>query len=616
MMKQSLDIRMGVFRTGLLFAASVLLCYVGYVQLFNKKYARQAESTSYTKRIKYASRGLIYDRKGNLLVNNGPVYDLKFTYNRLDPSMDVNMFCRVLDLTRSEYNDRINKDWKSNRFSKIVPTYFIRGLTEDQVQKYLELSYEFKGFELELRSKRGYEFESAAHVLGYLNEVEREDIERSDGAYVIGDYKGASGIEMNYEELLKGTKGIEYLLRDRMGRNIGKYNEGVFDSTANAGYDLVLGLDIELQNYCEELLSNKKGAIVAIEPSTGEILAIASAPNYDPDMLSIGRARSENYESLSQDSLKPFFNRSVMAKYPPGSILKPVMSLIALQEGVIDKDEKVECFGEYYYRHFRYGCHLHPPYLNSSEALAHSCNSYFFDAYRRITEQYGFGNPNPGLDKLADYFNAFGLGEELGIDIPGESSGFVPRSDYYDALYGANKWRSTYTLSLGIGQGELQLTTLQMANISAIIANRGYYVKPHLVSEVIGSQEVNLKKERAKQWTGIDKEHFIPVIDGMERTIVIGTAQNAYVEDVSVCGKTGTSQNSSGRDHSVFSAFAPKDNPQIAVAIYIENGGWGNNYAAPMAGLIIEKYLKGEISQKKKWIEQKMFESNLIDENS
>ncbi|MDX1479022.1 MAG: penicillin-binding transpeptidase domain-containing protein, partial [Saprospiraceae bacterium] len=412
--------------------------------------------------------------------------------------------------------------------------------------------------------------------------------------------------------LLKGRKGISYVLRDNLGREVGRISEGKLDSAAVSGQDLQITLDIALQRYAEQLLANKKGSIVCIEPATGEVLALASAPGYDPAALTIHRNRSAAFAALQQDTLKPFFDRSVMAAYAPGSIFKPVLALIAMQENVLQPNRTIYCDGAYRYRHFSYGCHDHITPYNVSIALQHSCNSYFFQTFRDLVEKEGFNRPARGLTTLNTYLQEFGLDEPLGIDLPHEKGGNVPGPAYYDQLYAGDAWRSTYIMSLGIGQGELQLTTLQMANLAAIIANRGYYITPHLIRGFVNSTMSLPEAYTEQKFVQIDRQYFEPVIEGMSRAVTGGTAVTAYHPRIEICGKTGTSQNPHGKDHSVFFAFAPRENPQIAIAVYVENAGWGGTVAAPMAALMIEKYLHDQIDPNRAWIENRMLEMDLL----
>lgn len=608
--------RQKVVKIFFLIAVLILLVKAAQIQLIDSSYRDKAQATAVNKNIIYPSRGLVYDRNMNLLINNNAMYDLKVTYNQLDPNMDVKKFCELLGIDEEEYHSLINKDFRSVRYAKHKPFVFISKISADVYARLQEHLHEFPGFSTQLRNVRGYPFKNAPHVLGYLNEVNQGQIDQSKGEYIRGDYIGASGLELEYEKELRGEKGVNYVLINNLGREVGPYNKGKLDTIPVSGNDLITTLDIALQSYGELLMQNKTGSIVAIEPATGEILAMVSTPNYDPNLLTINRARGEAFNQLLQDSLKPFFDRSVMAKYPPGSIFKTVTALVALQENISPASRGITCNGGYFYKGLRWGCHNHPHPYNISVALQHSCNTYFFNILRDIVDKDGFKNPASGLNMLVDHLYDFGLGKPLGIDIPNELAGNVPTVEYYDYLYPKEKgsWKSPTILSIGIGQGEIQMTTIQMANLAALIANRGFYYPPHLAKKFANDEVLIPEKYRTKKTVRIDKKHFVPVVDGMEKAVLAGTARIAQVKDVSVCGKTGTSQNPHGKDHSVFFAFAPKDNPQIAIAVYVEHGVWGASYAAPIAGLMIEKYLKdGEIDPSKKWIEDRMLNANLID---
>ncbi len=608
--------RQKVIKTFFLIAVLILVGKASQIQLIDSSYRDKAQATAVNKNTIYPARGLIYDRNMNLLINNNAMYDLKVTYNQLDPKMDVEKFCSLLKIEQDEYHSLINKDFSSNRYAKHKPFVFISKISSDAYARLQEHLHEFPGFSIQLRNVRGYPFKNAPHVLGYLNEVNQDQIDNSNGDYSRGDYIGASGLELEYEEELRGKKGVNYVLINNMGREVGPYNKGQQDTIPVSGKDLITSLDIDLQSYGELLMQNKTGSIVAIEPSTGEILAMVSTPNYDPNLLTINRERGEAFNMLLQDSLNPFFDRSVMAKYPPGSIFKTVVALVAMQEGISPANRGVTCNGGYYYKGKRRGCHAHPYAYNVSVALQHSCNAYFFTVIRDIIDKDGFSNPSSGLSMFDQHLYDFGLGKPLDVDIPNELAGNVPTVEYYDFLYPKEKgsWKSPTIMSIGIGQGEIQMTTLQMANLAAIIANRGYYYAPHLAKKFVDNDFLIPEKYRTKKTVRIDQKHFVPVIDGMEKAVLGGTARIAQVKDISVCGKTGTSQNPHGKDHSVFFAFAPKDNPQIAIAVYVEHGIWGASYAAPIAGLMIEKYLKdGQIDPSKVWIEERMLNANLID---
>ncbi|MDX1406623.1 MAG: penicillin-binding transpeptidase domain-containing protein, partial [Saprospiraceae bacterium] len=451
-----------IIRRGIVAAAIILLIKVASLQVFDPSYEQQAEARTLDKQTLYPSRGLIYDRDGQLLVFNNPIYDINVIYDKIDPEMDTARFCELLDISREDFVRNLSKNWATRQYSKSVPFTFLRHVTPDRFAAFQESLYEFPGFTPVLRNVRGYRYPSAAHTLGYISEVDQATVETYEGHYVVGDYIGTSGIEKTYESLLKGQKGISYVLRDNLGREVGSISEGKLDSAAISGLDLQLSLDIELQQYAELLLRNKKGSIVCIEPATGEVLAMASAPGYDPSALTIHRYRGQAFSALQQDTLKPFFDRSVMAAYAPGSIFKPILALIAMQEHVLKPNRTIYCDGAYRYRHFSYGCHDHITPYNVSMALQHSCNSYFFQTFRDLVEKEGFNRPARGLTTLNNYLREFGLDAPLGIDLPHEKGGNVPGPEYYDKLYANDAWRSTYIMSLGIGQGELQLTTLQM----------------------------------------------------------------------------------------------------------------------------------------------------------
>jgi len=581
------------------------------MQVFSTRYSERAQTAFLSEVVNYPARGLIYDSQGKLLVSNGPVYDLEVVFNQIDPEMDVDLLCRLLQIDRATYRDLTQKDWSDVRYDKGVAFTMLRRLSAEQYLTFQEHKFMFPGFHTVLRSMRSYQSEHAAHILGYVSEVDQQIIKDSDGVYSSGDQIGATGLEQYYETDLRGAKGRRYILKDRYGRKVERYQAGRLDSPAVSGADLYLGLDIDLQAYAEDLLVGKKGAVVAIDPRTGDILCMASAPLYAPGDLAISSTRSSNFQRLQSDTLKPLFNRATMAKYPPGSIFKPILGALAMDRGLSSKNETYSCPGAYYYKTFRYGCHEHPSPVNMETAIAYSCNSYFFDLYRRLIEADGFDQADVGMDKLHSDLSTWGLGNALGLDLPSEQSGSVPDANLYDGIYGKRKWRSTYTISLGIGQGELQLTTLQMANLAAVIANQGYYIEPHLVKS-IGIQSTgkeDIKHDR--HTTTMSAAACAVITDGMQGAVDYGTSRSAAIPGISVCGKTGTSQNPQGKDHSVFFAFAPRENPQIAIAVYVENAGWGSTFASPIAGLVMEKYLRGEISREKRWWEDRMLTTRL-----
>lgn len=605
-----------VIRGIFIVSALVLVSYALFLQIIDNQYAQKAEATAIDKFTIYPSRGLIYDRNGTLLTVNNPVYDLWVTYNQVDLDMDVEKFCQLLDISPDDFYLRLEKDWKSIRYSKRKPFVFMSSISSEMYATFQESLYEFPGFFMQTRNVRGYPYPLAAHALGYIKEVDQQEIDASKGQYVRGDYIGATGLEKTYEEVLRGVKGARYVLKDNVGRIVGPYKESSLDTIPLSGNDLVSSLDVALQGYAEALMYNKIGSVVAIEPETGEILCFLSAPSYNPSEMAITRARGQALARLVNDPLNPFFNRAVMARYPPGSTFKMLVALIAMQEGVLYPETGRPCPGFYARGNGVWGCRAHPYPANVATAIQYSCNSYFFQAFSDVVEKEGFYKPEIGYDRFVNYLYRFGLGKPLGIDFPGENSGNVPTVAYYDQIYPKNKggWKAPTIISLGIGQGELQLTTLQMANFGAILANRGWYRTPHLVRGFLeGEQIKQLSTYQTVTETGIDKQYFQSVIDGMVAVVNAGTARAAAIPGFQVAGKTGTVQNPHGEDHSTFIAFAPVENPKIAIAVYVENSGGGGRFAAPIASLLLEKYLRGSIDPSRQYLEDNMLNANLVD---
>jgi len=598
-----------------LVCAVALTLKAAQLQLFDDSFRRRADATTIQKLTVYPPRGLVYDRKGRLIVNNEATYDLMVTYSQVElKKMDTPKFCNILGITAEEFKENLNKDWRSGKFSKSVPFVFLKKLSFQTYALLQESLYEFPGFFVQVRNIRGYPYHVGAHVLGYINEVDPRDIERGKGLYVSGDYIGSAGLESEYEPYLRGEKGTTSLLKDNLGRIVGKYKNGEFDQAATSGSDLISSINIDLQAYGEYLMQNKTGSIVAIEPKTGQILCMISAPTYDPNELTMTQGRGQVFSRLLTDPLKPFFDRTVMAKYPPGSIFKTVVSLIGMQEGTMNPEGGFNCNGGYFYAGRLYKCHHRGHLNNVVDAIAYSCNTFYMSEYRDIIEKFGFTNPDQGLDLFNKYMTEFGFGRQLGIDYPNESPGSFPTSAYYNRLYPKNLggWRSPFIMSCGIGQGELQLTTLQMANLAACIANTGYWYAPHLAKEFRDGTPIP-PKFYEKNRVNIDDRYFKIVQEGMSECVNRGTARIANLPGIQVCGKTGTSQNPHGDDHSVFFAYAPKENPKIAIAVYVENATWGATYAAPIASLMIEKYLTDTISSARKPIEERMAKANLIE---
>lgn len=609
--------RQRVIQASFIAAAIILVLKVAQLQILDQSLKERADNVTLRKKTIYPFRGMIFDRNENLLVVNKPSYELDVTYNEIDPTMDTVKFCRLLDIDVDIFKSNLDKNWRSPRFNKAVPFKFLKQISPETFGRFQEHLHQFPGFEPVFRSIRSYPHNNAAHVLGYLGEVTTLDLDQNPTKYKLGDYKGKTGIEKQYDDQLRGSKGRSFVLRDNLGRDVGNLDDGRLDSLAVTGTDLISSLDLDLQQYGEYLFSNKRGSVVAIEPASGEILAMISAPNYDPNDLIISSKRGKVFSELINDTLdRPFFDRTLMAKYPPGSIFKPILALAALQENIITPLKRQTCNGSYEVntKGFSQGCRNHPSPVTVRSALQHSCNSYFYQTLREYLNKEGYTKPGLGLNELKSYLKEFGIGTKLGIDNSHENSGFFPDAAYFDKIHNAQgwQWRAPAILSLGIGQGEIELTTLQMANLAAILANRGHYYTPHLIKSF---KDENLEippRFRYKREVSIDKKHFDVVIDGLHDVVSYGTGYSAFVPGLDICGKTGTSQNYSGNriDHSVFIAFAPKENPKIAIAVFVENAGGGSTVAAPLASLMIEKYLKGEISRE--YLETRIVEINLL----
>lgn len=578
------------------------------LQLFENEYKLSSNNNSQRKIIIHPPRGLIYDRNNKLLVYNEATYDVMIIPKQLEP-FDTVLFCKLLDIDKNY----VLKNIKSAKiFSYYKPSVFLKQLSVKSYGKFQENIYKFRGFYVQPRTLRKYPEKIAAHILGYVGEVDKKIIEK-DKSYKQGDYIGRSGVEKYYENLLKGKKGSKIFLVDVHNRIRGSFKKGIYDTIAVNGNNINLTLDAELQKYGETLMQNKIGSIVAIEPSTGEILALVSSPNYDPNLL-IGRVRAKNYRKLLLDSLKPLFNRAIMAKYPPGSTFKLVNALVGMQEGVLFPNTKYTCNFGYHFGGVSVGCHGHKSPLNLKESIQISCNSYYCNVFKSIIDNRRYATTTDSYNAWREYVTSFGFGQKLNSDINDEIKGFVPKSTYYDKYYKKGHWSALTVISLAIGQGELGITPLQMANLSCIMANRGYYYIPHIIKKIDKGIQIPQKFE-IKHFTKIKTKYFQTVVDGMELVVNGGagsTAHIAKIDSITVCGKTGTAQNPHGKDHSIFIAFAPKDNPKIAIAVYVENGGFGSTWAAPIASLMIEKYLNKKISNKRKYLENYILNGNLI----
>ncbi|MDX1940437.1 MAG: penicillin-binding protein 2 [Saprospiraceae bacterium] len=618
-MSDSLRNRQQTIQVVFILAAIVLIFKMVQLQLVDETFRYMADATAIQKYTIYPARGLIYDRNGKLLIYNTPTYDLMVTYNLINKEhFDKVKFCALLNIDTVFFNKNIEKDWRDQRYSRNVPFVFMSKLSPEAVARFQENLYKFSGFYLQLRSARSYPHNNAAHLLGYIREVSLEEMKKDSINYEMGDYIGASGLERAYEKDLRGTKGARFVLKDNLGRDVGAYEDRK-DIDPISGYDITTSIDLDLQAYCELLLQNKAGSVVALDPQTGEILAMVSSPGYDPALLTINQDRGKHYANLLADPNKIFFDRAIQAEYPPGSLFKPAVALIAMQEGVLDANRTIGCHGGYFFGGQRTGCHGHPTCTSVAMALQHSCNAYFVTVFRDVVDKEGFYNPQKGLDVFNSYLDRMGLGRRLGVDFPNEKEGNYPTSTYYNDMFerqqAGQKWNSSWIRSVGIGQGEMLLTTMQMANLGAMIANKGHYFTPHLLKAYKNSSRKIDEKYRTRNYVGIDSVHFGPVIDGMERAVIGGTAHIAYLPDIAICGKTGTAENPHGDDHSIFFGFAPKHNPQIVVAVYVEHGVWGARYAAPISSLVIEKYLNDTIRTERKYLEETMIKADLIHKN-
>jgi penicillin-binding protein 2 len=579
-------------------ATLILIIRLFVIQVVQDSYRLSADNNVLRYVPQYPARGNIYDRNGKFMVYNQAAYDLMVIPSQALHT-DTTLLCNELNITRETYNERMKA---ALNYSRRAPSIFLKQISAETYAKFQEKMFQFPGFYVQPRTLRKYAKPIAAHLLGYVSEVDESTIKK-DHYYKPGDYIGKLGIEETYEKELRGKRGVKILMVDVYSRIKGSYANGAFDTVAVQGSDIISGIDMNIQEYGEQLMKNKTGSIVAIEPKTGEILTLVSSPGYDPELL-VGRVRSENYTKLNSDSTLPLFNRALMAAYPPGSTFKPLNGLIGLQEGVIVPSDQFACHNGYLF----VGCHSHRSPLNLIDGISHSCNSYFCQTFRRILENPRHSSIYDSFDRWRGYLTEFGFGTNLGTDFVNELPGFIPTVSYFDKYHGKNGWKALTVISLAIGQGEILTTPLQMANMTAAIANRGYYYTPHVVKS-IGAGGTPDPRFREKHKISIDTANFESIILGMEAAVNGDegiTARIAALKDIVVCGKTGTAQNPHGKDHSVFVAFAPKDDPKIAIAVYVENAGFGSTVAAPIASMMIEKYLKGEVTNK--WQEKRILE--------
>ncbi len=593
---------------GVLAVGVILILQLFNLQILNDQYKITAENNAYKYVTRYPVRGLIMDRNGNTLVGNKNTYDIMVTPIEVK-EFDTLDFCSIFNLDTLEVRAKFKEYRKYRRRIGYQALTFLKQVSNVQYSIFMEKAYKFPGFSAVSRTARNYPFAAGANLFGYVTEVDADFIKKNP-EYKSGDYVGASGLEKSYEDVLKGEKGYNILLRDVHNRIQSSFEDGAYDKNAIPGKDIISTIDGHLQQYGEQLMQNKVGSVVAIEPSTGEILALISSPGIDIEQLA---SISKHYKEIVNDPYKPMFNRAVMSAYPPGSVFKLVNGLIGLQEGVITPQTRYNCNLGYYYGDRKLGCHAHPSPLDFTQSIMMSCNAYYCYVFRAIIENRKYGSVSEAFDNWREMVMSFGFGRKLGTDFPAELGGTLPTTRTYDKIYGKNRWRAHSIISLSIGQGEIGATPLHLANLAATIANRGYYYIPHLVKD---SPDTTIHPRfKEKNYTMVDTSHFHKVIQGMWQAVnsepgAGGTARLAHVEGLDICGKTGTAQNPHGKDNAVFICFAPRENPKIAIAAYIENAGFGGTWAAPIASLMIEKYLNGEISRKD--LEQRMIDANLI----
>ena len=584
-----------IIAASVVFVVMIFIVRLFWLQIIDQSQKQKADSNALLRQIIYPSRGLIYDRNGELLVFNQPIYEVTLIFQEMRHGFDTLAFCQCLGIDSLEFAERITaiRDKRRNRgFSTYTPQIFMSQLTKQEVASLRETSYKFNGAGIRKRTLRGYTYPYAAHILGSVGEVSQYDIDRDD-YYQAGDYAGRDGLERTYEQRLRGTKGVEVIMRDSRGRIQGSYHDGAEDVEAVTGTDLHLSLDIQLQALAEQLLQGKVGSAVAIEPATGEILALASSPTWNPEIL-VGKQRSAQYNMLRNDPATPLFNRATQATYPPGSTFKTIQSVVCLQEGGITPATKYPCSGP---GSSPIKCtHHHGSPVSLLNAIEQSCNPYFWCAFRDMLQRDGYGDGNATFRKRYNLWRddvmKFGLGNRFeGTDIGEQATGAIPTERQFTRTYGEKGWKAITIRSLSIGQGEILITPLQLANQAATLANRGYYITPHLNTELTASADL-------RQETGMDAEWFSLTAQGMHQVMTNGTGRWYNIDSLQMCGKTGTAQNPHGKDHAIFIGFAPMDNPKIAVAVVVENAGFGSTWAAPIASLMMEQYLTGTVTRK------------------
>lgn len=590
----------------------IYVCRLFYLQVWQNTYKEYADSNAFFRKVLYPARGVISDRTGKLLVHNEPTYDIVFIPREVK-SIDTLGFCKVLGITKEDFDQRmsdIRNPQLNPGYSRYTLQTFLSQLSAQEYGQIQEHLYKYPGFSIQNRTRREYSYPNAGNILGYVSEVGPERI-AEDPYYRRGDYEGKAGVERSYEHILRGEKGVQVLLRDVHGRIQGSHNNGLDDKMPISGKNITLSIDIELQAYGEYLMQNKLGSIVMIEPSTGEILCLVSAPSYNPSLMS-GRALRENYRKLATNPQKPLFNRPILGVYPPGSTFKTTQGLIFLQEGIISKNTNYPCHMGYPPLRGRPACHPHPSPLPLAPAIATSCNSFFcYGLQAMLSNRNKYQSTEAALEVWKKYLVNMGLGYRLGIDLPSEKRGFIPNSMFYTKAFGSNRWGASSIISVAIGQGEITTTPLQIANMAAGIANKGFFYTPHVVRE-IANTAIDASF-RTKRYSGISPEHYDVIIQGMAQAVTGGTCRGInLLPEIEVCGKTGTAENPHGKDHSIFMGFAPRNNPQVAIAVFVENAGFGATYAVPIARLMLQKYLKGDIPEHEKYLEERMARAVLI----
>ena len=596
---------------GLFAVAAIILGKLFYIQIIDDEYKINSNNNSMVYDIIYPTRGIIYDRNGKIIVSNKVTYDILVTPREVK-QFDTLMLADALNVTPEFIRDKMNEYARNRRRIGYQSVVMLKQIKPETYMQFAEIQYKFPGFRGQARSIRDYPVNAGGNLLGYVSEVDANYIEKLSGEYRPGDYAGKTGIEAAREKELRGEKGYHIYLRNSRNQIEQRYKDGEMDKEAVPGHDIHTTIDADLQQYGQELMRNKVGSLVAIEPKTGEILTLVSSPGVDVSMLAdIG----QHYDEIIKDPHKPMFNRAVQAPYPPGSVFKLVNGLIGLQEGTLNTEITYPCSQGYHFGNRKLGCHVHKSPLALEEAIMMSCNGYFCYVLRNILENKKYHGIGEALDKWNEYVQSFGFGHKLGTDFPAELGGTLPTSKTYNKIYGKGGWKFTTIISISIGQGEVGATPMQIANLAATVANRGWYKIPHIVK---ASEGVEIDpKYYERQYTMVDTTNFKKVTQGMWRAVNSGfgsggTASIAAVPGLDICGKTGTAQNPRGADNSVFICFAPKDDPKIAVAAYIENAGFGATWAAPIASLLVEKYLNGEISDQRRGLEDRVLQGNLM----